>query len=76
MHAMTPPTLPETDEAARRRAANLRTALIFASIAATFFVGIIAAKVLGGPMLGIGVMGAVVLLFLAIAIGRNLRSPR
>jgi LytS/YehU family sensor histidine kinase len=56
-----------------RRAANLRTALAFASIAATFFVGIIAARILGGPVVGIGVMSVAVLLFLVFAIGRSLR---
>jgi hypothetical protein len=76
MHTMTPTTLPEADEAARRRAANLRTARVFASIAVTFFVGIIAARSMGSPMIGIGIMGATVLLFLAFAIGRNLWSRK
>jgi hypothetical protein len=56
------------------RKANLRTALTFASIAATFFVGVIAARILRGPLIGIGVMSAAVLLFLAFAIGRSLRK--
>ena len=38
-----------------------------------FFVGIIAAQFIGGPATGIGVVGAAVLLFLVVAIGRNLR---
>jgi hypothetical protein len=58
----------------RRKAANLRTALVFASIAAVFFVGIIVAHAYGGPLIGVGVMGAAVLLFLVFAIGRNLRK--
>ncbi len=62
-----------TDEAKRARSANLRTALVFASIAFAFFVGIIANKWLGGPGIGIGVMGGAVLVFLVFAIGRNLR---
>jgi hypothetical protein len=60
-------------EVERRKATNVRTALTFASIAATFFVGIIAARILGGPMIGIGVMSVAVLLFLVFAIGRSLR---
>jgi hypothetical protein len=51
----------------------MRTALVFASIAATFFVGIIVAHAFGGPIVGVGVVGAAVLLFLVFAIGRNLR---
>jgi small neutral amino acid transporter SnatA (MarC family) len=57
----------------RRKAANRRTALVFASIAAVFFVGIIVAHAFGGPLVGVGVMGGAVLLFLAFAIGRSLR---
>ena len=76
MHAMTPDVLPQADEARRRTAANRRTARVFASIAVTFFVGIIAARMMGSPMIGIGVMGAAVLLFLAFAIGRNLWSRK
>jgi hypothetical protein len=55
------------------RRANVRTALILASIAAVFFFGIIAAKLTGDASTGISVLGAAVLLFLAVAIGRNLR---
>lgn len=62
-----------TPDEARRKSANLRTALVFASIAVVFFFGIIAARILGGPVIGVGVMGAIVLLFLVLAIGRNLR---
>jgi len=60
-----------TDE---RKVANVRTALVFASIAAVFFVGIIVARVFAGPLVGVGIMGAAVLLFLAFAIGRSLRK--
>jgi hypothetical protein len=63
----------EPDEARRARAANVRTALVFASIALVFFLGIIATKWIGGPTIGIGVMGGAVLLFLVFAIGRSLR---
>lgn len=59
-----------------QRKANLRTALTFASIAAVFFVGIIVAHALGGPVIGVAVVGGAVLLFLVFAIGRNLRGPR
>lgn len=67
---------PKPDEAARRKSANLRTALVFASIAVVFFFGIIAVRFMGGPMTGIGVMGSAVLLFLVFAIGRNLRNRK
>jgi hypothetical protein len=63
-----------TSDVERRKAANVRTALVFASIAAMFFVGIIVAHAVGGPVVGVGVMGAVVFLFVAFAIGRNLRK--
>jgi K+-sensing histidine kinase KdpD len=63
-----------TTDIERRRAANVRTALVFASIAVVFFVGIIVAHAYGGPLVGVAVMGVAVLLFLAFAIGRNLRS--
>jgi|APFre7841882630_1041343.scaffolds.fasta_scaffold11536_3 hypothetical protein len=63
-----------TTDIERRKAANVRTALVFASIAVVFFVGIIVAHAYGGPLVGVAVMGVAVLLFLAFAIGRNLRS--
>jgi hypothetical protein len=58
----------------RRRSANLRTALTFATIAAVFFVGIIVAHIVAGPVVGVAVMGVAILLFLAIAIGRSMRK--
>jgi hypothetical protein len=69
-------TTRHTTDAERRRAANLRTGLVFASIAAVFFVGIIAAHAIGGPVIGVGVMGTAALLFLGFAIGRSLRKRR
>ena len=63
-----------SDPAQRLRASNRRTALVLASIAAIFFAGIIATRWMGGEAVGIGIMSAVVLLFLVVAIGRNLRS--
>jgi hypothetical protein len=73
LHSMKTNIEPNADEARRLRSANLRTALVFASIAVVFFVGIIASRFMGGPVTGIVVMGAAVLVFLAFAIGRNLR---
>ena len=61
------------DAARRAKSANVRTALVLASIALVFFAGIIATKWMGGPTIGIGVMGVAVLVFLVFAIGRNLR---
>ena len=58
-----------SDSAQRLRASNRRTALILASIAAVFFAGIIATR-------WIGIMSTFVLLFLVVAIGRNLRSKQ
>ncbi len=66
--------IPTKPDAQRLRAANVRTALVFASIAAVFFTGILAAKFMGEPTTGIGVIGGAVLLFLVFAIGRNLRK--
>ncbi len=54
------------------RSANLRTAWILGSVALTFFVGVIAAKFMGGYEVGMSIVGVAVLLFLALAIGRNL----
>ena len=59
---------------ARLRAANVHTAIVLASIAAVFFFGVIAAEFIGGPTAAIGVMGSTMLLFLVVAIGRNLRK--
>ena len=67
---------PDADPARRLRASNRRTALTLASIAAVFFFGAIASKFMGGPTTGIGVVGAAVLLYLVVAIGRNLRDRR
>jgi hypothetical protein len=62
------------DVGQRLRASNRRTAWILSSIAAVFFAGIIATRWVGGGTVGIGVMGTAVLLFLVVAIGRNLRQ--
>jgi uncharacterized membrane protein (DUF485 family) len=70
------PTAPDRAAASELKARNRRTAFILLSIALVFFVGIIAAQLLGGPASGIGVTGSVILLFLVLAIGRNLRGKR
>ena len=59
---------------ARLRSANVRTAIVLASIAAVFFVGIVVAKFIGDTSTGMTVLGTAVLLFLVLAIGRNLRK--
>ena len=66
-----PATPPE-----RLRASNRRTAWVLAAIAATFFAGIIGSKFIGGQATGIGVLGIAAVLFLVVAIGRNLRGGR
>ena len=62
------------DEDTRLRSANLRTALAITAIAVLFFFGVIAAQFVGSTATGMSVVGAAVLLFLAFAIGRNLRK--
>jgi len=69
---MSAPVLPPQNPASRLRASNRRTALVLAAIAATFFVGVIGSKFLGGQMMGLSVLGIAVLLYLVAAIGRNL----
>ena len=66
---------PRTADVARLRSANLRTALAMASIAVLLFIGVIAAQFVGDSATGMSVVAAAVLLFLAFAIGRNLRKP-
>jgi len=73
---MTADSRPVADVSARLRASNRRTALTLVSIAVVFFFGIIATKFMGGPATGIGVVGSAVLLYLVVAIGRNLRDKR
>ncbi|GIK85678.1 MAG: hypothetical protein BroJett026_11590 [Betaproteobacteria bacterium] len=64
------------NDAARLRATNVRTALVLLTIALVFFGGVIAARFMGGWTTGISVVGFAVFVFLAFAIGRNLRSPK
>jgi hypothetical protein len=56
-----------------RGAANTRTALILGSIALVFFFGVMVAQYVGTPAASFAVLGAAVLLYLCIAIGRHLR---
>ena len=67
---------PKPEAAHRLRASNRRTALVLATIAAVFFFGIIGTQFLGARSTGIVVMSAAVLLFLVLAIGRNLSGKR
>jgi hypothetical protein len=64
---------PHRPASAQRRSANVRTAVVLASIAVVFFFGIIASKYMGDPTTAIGVIGSAVLLYLVVAIGRHLR---
>jgi hypothetical protein len=69
-----PTEVPQRNDPTATRRANVRTGIVLASIACVFFAGIIMARVfVGDSMIGISVLGGAVLLFLAIAIGRNLR---
>ena len=60
----------------RRRATNRRTAALLFAIVAVFFFGFIATRFIADVTMGMAVVGLVVLLFLLVAIGRNLRSGR
>jgi phage-related holin len=60
--------------AERRRRANVRLAIILASIAATFFAGVIVARYVGGMEFGMSFVGVVALVLLVFAIARNLRD--
>ena len=60
----------------RQRAANRRTAALLFAIVAVFFVGIVASRFIGDTATGMTVIGLAVLLFLIVAIGRNLRGGR
>ena len=62
------------DAKSSRRSANLRTALILASIAVVFFGGIIAAQLTGGNAVGIGVLGFAIIGLLLVTVSRKLRG--
>jgi hypothetical protein len=61
-------------DGARLGSANRRTALAVAAIAVLFFAGVIAAQFVGDATTGMAVLGAAILLFLCVAIGRNVRK--
>ena len=61
------------DPAARTR--NVRTALVFVTVALVFFVGVFVARLLG-PEGGLMLLGVAILAFLTIAIGYSIRSRR
>jgi len=65
-----PRAMPDPD--LRRR--NTRTALLFLSIALIFFFGVIAAHLLGSDSSGMVVLGLAIVVFLAVAIARSVRS--
>ena len=60
----------------RLRAVNLRTAAILFAIAFVFFAGIIVSHYLGGFAAGISVLAIAVVLYLVVAIGRNVSSGK
>jgi hypothetical protein len=62
------------DGAARLRRSNRRIALTLLAISAAFFAGIISTRLGGDSRTGLMFLGTAVLLFLVIAIGRNLRK--
>ena len=61
---------------ARLRAVNLRTAAILFAIALVFFAGIIVSHYLGGATAGISVLAIAIVLYLVVAIGRNVGSGK
>lgn len=72
---MNEPPPPDRDPA-KLRATNIRTALVLLLIAVSFFVAAIASKYMGGYEVGLSVVAFAVFVFLAFAIGRNLRSRK
>ena len=70
-HASAEGPVPDRDA---RRAGIRHTALILASIAVAFFVGVIVAQYSGSPSVGIAVLGFAIIGFLVVAIGRNVRK--
>jgi len=63
-------------EAKRLRALNMRTAVILFAIAFVFFGGIIVANYAGGAATGVTVLGIAVVLYLVVAIGRNVGARK
>lgn len=58
------------------RERNVRTAVTLVSIALVFFLGVIIAHSVGIGDAGLSLLGLVIFIFLAVAIGRNLVSRR
>ena len=74
MSAAMGPTNDRPDDAkARARASAVRTALVLASIAVVFFLGVFASRLLGDQSIGMTIIGAAVFLFLLLGIGRHLK---
>lgn len=64
----------EGDFEARRRAAARRTGFGLLLVALIFFFGFIASRLWLSPDVSIAVVGAAVLVFLIVAVGRHLRK--
>jgi hypothetical protein len=58
------------------RTANLRTGFLLLAIAVVFFVGIIVSHYFGGAKAGLVVISTAVVLYLVVAIGRNVKSRK
>jgi len=56
-------------------ARNVRTAVVFLSVALVFFVGVFAARWLGTDA-GLALLGTAMVAFLVVAIGYSVRSRR
>ena len=55
---------------------NVRTAVTLLSIALVFFIGVILAHAVGVGETGLTVLGLAIMVFLVVAIGRNLWGKR
>jgi hypothetical protein len=64
----------EDDFEARRRAAARRTGFGLLVVALIFFFGFIASRLWLSPDLSLGVIGAAVVVFVVVAVGRHLRK--
>jgi hypothetical protein len=70
------PSQRHSTDPARLRAVNLRTAAVLFAIALVFFAGIIVSHYLGGAAAGISVLAIAIVLYLVVAIGRNVGSGK
>jgi hypothetical protein len=64
--------MPPNAKTTAQRAANRRTAIMLASIAALFFCGIIFSQVVSSPDVAVGVLGLAIAGYLALSIGRRM----